>query len=231
MDILNVRHLCKTYGFGESSVNALKDASFSMQKSEFTAIVGESGSGKTTLLNLIGGLDNPTSGQVFLSGRELFSMKEQERTIFRRRNIGFIFQSFQLIPELTVEQNIMFPLLLDYQKPNMERVNELLAILGLTGRRNHLPSQLSGGQQQRTAIGRALIHNPMLILADEPTGNLDSKSSQEVMELLTRAAHHNRQTVLMITQNTGLTAYADRVLRVSDGNLTDLGGRPDEKLS
>ena len=231
MDILNVRHLCKTYGFGESSVNALKDASFSMQKSEFTAIVGESGSGKTTLLNLIGGLDNPTSGQVFLSGRELFSMKEQERTIFRRRNIGFIFQSFQLIPELTVEQNIMFPLLLDYQKPNMERVNELLAILGLTGRRNHLPSQLSGGQQQRTAIGRALIHNPMLILADEPTGNLDSKSSQEVMELLTQAAHHYRQTVLMITHNTGLTAYADRVLRVSDGNLTDLGGRPDEKLS
>ena len=189
MDILNVRHLCKTYGFGESSVNALKDASFSMQKSEFTAIVGESGSGKTTLLNLIGGLDNPTSGQVFLSGRELFSMKEQERTIFRRRNIGFIFQSFQLIPELTVEQNIMFPLLLDYQKPNMERVNELLAILGLTGRRNHLPSQLSGGQQQRTAIGRALIHNPMLILADEPTGNLDSKSSQEVMELQIGRAH------------------------------------------
>lgn len=158
-------------------------------------------------------------------------MKEQERTIFRRRNIGFIFQSFQLIPELTVEQNIMFPLLLDYQKPNMERVDELLHILGLTDRRNHLPSQLSGGQQQRTAIGRALIHNPMLILADEPTGNLDSKSSQEVMELLTRAAHHYRQTVLMITHNMGLTAYADRVLRVSDGNLTDLGGNHDEKLS
>lgn len=231
MEILNVRHLCKTYGAGESSVSALKDASFSMRKSEFAAIVGESGSGKTTLLNLIGGLDDPTSGQVFLSGQELYSMKEQERTIFRRRNIGFIFQSFQLIPELTVEQNIMFPLLLDYQKPDMERVDELLHILGLTDRRNHLPSQLSGGQQQRTAIGRALIHNPMLILADEPTGNLDSRSSQEVMELLTRAAHHYRQTVLMITHNMGLTAYADRVLRVSDGNLTDLGGNLDEKLS
>ena len=212
MEILNVRHLCKTYGTGESSVNALKDASFSMRKSEFAAIVGESGSGKTTLLNLIGGLDDPTSGQVFLSGQELFSMKEQERTIFRRRNIGFIFQSFNLIPELTVEQNIMFPLLLDYQKPNMERVNELLTILGLTDRRNHLPSQLSGGQHQAT-------------------GKLDSKSSQEVMELLTRAAHHYRQTVLMITHNMGLTAYADRVLRVSDGNLTDLGGNLDEKLS
>ena len=231
MHLLTICNLCKTYGTGESKVNALKNATFSMRKSEFTAIVGESGSGKTTLLNLIGGLDNPTSGQVILNGQELFSMKEQERTIFRRRNIGFIFQSFQLIPELTVEQNIIFPLLLDHQKPDMKKVNELLTILGLTERRNHLPSQLSGGQQQRTAIGRALIHNPMLILADEPTGNLDSKSSQEVMGLLTQAAHHYRQTVLMITHNTGLTAYADRVLCVSDGNLTDLGGSHDEKLS
>ena len=231
MELLNVSHLCKTYGTGESRVNALKDATFTMQKSEFAAIVGESGSGKTTLLNLIGALDTPTSGQVHLNGQELFSMPEQERTIFRRQNIGFIFQSFQLIPELTVEQNIIFPLLLDYQKPDPKKVNELLEVLGLADRRTHLPSQLSGGQQQRTAIGRALIHNPMLILADEPTGNLDSKSSQEVMELLTYAAHHYRQTVLMITHNLGLTAYADRVLRVSDGNLTDLGGNHDEKLS
>ena len=202
-----------------------------MQKSEFTAIVGESGSGKTTLLNLIGALDTPTSGQIFLNGQELFSMPEQERTVFRRRSIGFIFQSFQLIPELTVEQNIIFPLLLDYQKPDPKKVDELLEVLGLANRRTHLPSQLSGGQQQRTAIGRALIHNPMLILADEPTGNLDSKSSREVMELLTHAAHQYRQTILMITHNMSLTAYADRVLRVSDGILTDLGGNRDEKLS
>ena len=184
-----------------------------------------------TLLNLIGALDTPTSGQIFLNGQELFSMPEQERTVFRRRNIGFIFQSFQLIPELTVEQNIIFPLLLDYQKPDPKKVDELLEVLGLANRRTHLPSQLSGGQQQRTAIGRALIHNPMLILADEPTGNLDSKSSREVMELLTHAAHQYRQTILMITHNMSLTAYADRVLRVSDGILTDLGGNRDEKLS
>ena len=231
MELLNVSHLCKTYGTALAQVEALKNADFTMQKSEFTAIVGESGSGKTTLLNLIGALDTPTSGQIFLNGQELFSMPEQERTVFRRRNIGFIFQSFQLIPELTVEQNIIFPLLLDYQKPDPKKVDELLEVLGLANRRTHLPSQLSGGQQQRTAIGRALIHNPMLILADEPTGNLDSKSSREVMELLTHAAHQYRQTILMITHNMSLTAYADRVLRVSDGILTDLGGNRDEKLS
>lgn len=231
MELLNVSHLCKTYGTAPTQVEALKNADFTMQKSEFTAIVGESGSGKTTLLNLIGALDTPTSGQIFLNGQELFSMPEQERTVFRRRSIGFIFQSFQLIPELTVEQNIIFPLLLDYQKPDPKKVDELLEVLGLTNRRTHLPSQLSGGQQQRTAIGRALIHNPMLILADEPTGNLDSKSSREVMELLTHAAHQYRQTILMITHNMSLTAYADRVLRVSDGILTDLGGNRDEKLS
>lgn len=231
MELLNVSHLCKTYGTAPAQVEALKNVDFTMQKSEFTAIVGESGSGKTTLLNLIGALDTPTSGQIFLNGQELFSMPEQERTVFRRRSIGFIFQSFQLIPELTVEQNIIFPLLLDYQKPDPKKVDELLEVLGLANRRTHLPSQLSGGQQQRTAIGRALIHNPMLILADEPTGNLDSKSSREVMELLTHAAHQYRQTILMITHNMSLTAYADRVLRVSDGILTDLGGNRDEKLS
>lgn len=231
MNLLEVKSISKVYGEGDTAVHALKKVSFSVPKGEFVAVVGESGSGKSTLLNMVGALDTPSFGKIYIGSKDIFAMKEKSLTVFRRRNIGFIFQSFNLIPELTVEQNIMFPLLLDYQKPNMERVNELLAILGLTGRRNHLPSQLSGGQQQRTAIGRALIHNPMLILADEPTGNLDSKSSQEVMELLTRAAHHYRQTILMITHNTGLTAYADRVLRVSDGNLTDLGGRPDEKLS
>ncbi len=231
MEILTVQHLCKTYSQGENSVQALRDVSFTLQKGEFAAIVGESGSGKTTLLNLIGGLDEPSSGRILLSGQELSSMKEEERTVFRRRNIGFVFQSFQLIPELTVEQNIAFPLLLDCRKPDGRELLELLNLLGLAPRRNHLPSQLSGGQQQRTAIGRALIHRPMLILADEPTGNLDSKNSQEVMELLTQAARHYRQTILMITHNPGLTAYADRVLQVTDGILTDLGGNCNEKLS
>ena len=231
MEILTVQHLCNTYGQGENSVQALRDVSFTLQKGEFAAIVGESGSGKTTLLNLIGGLDEPSSGRILLSGQELSSMKEEERTVFRRRNIGFVFQSFQLIPELTVEQNIAFPLLLDCRKPDGRELLELLNLLGLAPRRNHLPSQLSGGQQQRTAIGRALIHRPMLILADEPTGNLDSKNSQEVMELLTQAARHYRQTILMITHNPGLTAYADRVLQVTDGILTDLGGNCNEKLS
>lgn len=171
MEILKVQNLCKTYGVGETRVEALKNASFSMQKGEFAAVVGESGSGKSTLLNCIGGLDNPTSGKVYLNSEDIFSMKENQRTVFRRRHIGFIFQSFQLIPELNVEQNIIFPLLLDYQKPDSKAVDEILEVLGLTERRRHLPSQLSGGQQQRVAIGRALITKPILILADEPTGS------------------------------------------------------------
>lgn len=224
MEILRVEKLCKTYGKGETQVNALKDVSFAMEKGEFAAVVGESGSGKSTLLNCIGGLDNPTSGNVFLEGKDLFSMKEQKRTVFRRRNIGFVFQSFQLVPELTVEQNIIFPILLDYQKPDPTSVDEILKVLGLLERRNHLPSQLSGGQQQRVAIGRALITKPMLILADEPTGNLDSKNSRDVIELLVKASRHYQQTILMITHNMNLTSSADRVLRVTDGILTDLGG-------
>ncbi len=224
MEILKVEKLCKTYGKGETQVNALKDVSFTMQKGEFAAVVGESGSGKTTLLNCIGGLDNPTSGNVFLEGKDLFSMNEQNRTVFRRRNIGFVFQSFQLVPELTVEQNIIFPILLDYRKPDQASVDEVLQVLGLADRRHHLPSQLSGGQQQRAAIGRALITKPMLILADEPTGNLDSKNSQDVIDLLVKASRHYQQTILMITHNVNLTASTDRVLRVTDGVLTDLGG-------
>ena len=176
------------------------------------------------MLNCIGGLDNPTSGKVFLEGKDLFSMHEEELTVFRRRNIGFVFQSFQLVPELTVEQNIIFPILLDYQKPDLGSVNEILQVLGLTERRHHLPSQLSGGQQQRVAIGRALITKPMLILADEPTGNLDSKTSQDVIDLLVKASRHYQQTILMITHNVGLTSSVDRFLRVSDGVLTDRGG-------
>ena len=231
MEILKVQKLCKTYGTGAVKVDALKDVSFSLEKGEFVAVVGESGSGKSTLLNCIGALDVPDSGVITMDGNNLFTMKEEERTIFRRRNIGFIFQSFQLVSELTVEQNIVFPLLLDYRKPKTSDVEEILELLGLTDRRNHLPSQLSGGQQQRAAIGRALITKPKLILADEPTGNLDSKNSQDVIDLLTKASRHYQQTILMITHNNSLTSMADRVLRVTDGVLTDLGGNADEKLS
>ena len=231
MEILKVQKLCKTYGTGAVKVDALKDVSFSLEKGEFVAVVGESGSGKSTLLNCLGALDVPTSGFITIDGSNLFTMKEEERTIFRRRNIGFIFQSFQLVSELTVEQNIVFPLLLDYRKPKASDVEEILELLGLTDRRNHLPSQLSGGQQQRVAIGRSLITKPKLILADEPTGNLDSKNSQDVIDLLTKASRHYQQTILMITHNNSLTSMVDRVLRVIDGVLTDLGGNANEKLS
>ena len=231
MEILRVENLCKTYGKGEAKVDALKNVSFSLEKGEFAAVVGESGSGKSTLLNCKGALDTPTSGSILIDRQNLFSMKEEKRTIFRRRNIGFIFQSFQLVSELDVEQNIMFPLLLDYRKPNSKDVDEILDLLGLTERRHHLPSQLSGGQQQRVAIGRALITKPKLILADEPTGNLDSKNSRDVMDMLTNASRHFRQTILMITHNNNLTASVDKVFRVSDGVITDLGGTTNEKLS
>ena len=231
MEILRVENLCKTYGEGETRVDALKNVSFSLEKGEFAAVVGESGSGKSTMLNCIGALDEPTSGSIIMDGQDLFGMKEEERTIFRRRNVGFIFQSFQLVSELTVEQNIVFPLLLDYKQPDPAEVDEILNLLGLTQRRNHLPNQLSGGQQQRVAIGRALITKPKLILADEPTGNLDSKNSQDVIDLLIRASRHYQQTILMITHNNQLTASVDRVFHVADGVLSDLGGRANEKLS
>ena len=224
MDLLRVEHICKTYGSGEAAVHALKDVSFSVPKGEFVAIVGESGSGKSTLLNMIGALDTPTSGRVYLGGKDTFSMKEKSLTVFRRRNIGFIFQAFNLIPELSVEQNIIFPLLLDRQRPNKRYLEELLAVLGLEKRRNHLPSQLSGGQQQRVAIGRALITRPSLGLADEPTGNLDSQNSSEVLTLLKKTARQYEQTVIMITHNPSIAHTADRVFQVSDGVLTDLGG-------
>lgn len=223
MEILKVQNLCKTYGKGEARVDALKNVSFSLNKGEFAAVVGASGSGKSTLLNCIGALDTPTSGNVLMDGQNLFSMKEEERTIFRRRNVGFIFQSFQLVSELNVEQNIMFPLLLDYRKPAPAEVREILDLLGLGERSRHLPNQLSGGQQQRVAIGRALITRPKLILADEPTGNLDSKNSQDVIDLLTRASRHYQQTILMITHNRNLTASVDRVFRVTDGVLYRFG--------
>lgn len=224
MEVLKVENLSKTYGKGEVRVEALRNASFSMERGEFGAVVGVSGSGKSTLLNCIGGLDEASAGKVYIGGRDLFAMRENERTIFRRQNIGFIFQSFHLIQELNVEQNIIFPLLLDYRKPDRDRVEEILEVLGLKNRRKHLPGQLSGGQQQRVAIGRALIMRPALVLADEPTGNLDSQSSQDVMDLLCRASRHYQQTVLMITHNMSLTPSADRVFQVADGALSELSG-------
>ena len=223
MNILEVQNLCKTYGKGEAQVRALDNVSFSVGKGEFIAIVGESGSGKSTLLNVVGALDNPTSGKVLIDGKDIFSMPEKKLTVFRRQNIGFIFQSFNLIPELNVEQNITFPLLLDYQKPDQKYVEELLEILGLKGRRKHLPSELSGGQQQRVAIGRALAARPAIIMADEPTGNLDSKNSQEVITLLKSMSAKYRQTILMITHNENHADATDRVLRMTDGRLEDLG--------
>ncbi len=223
MNILEVQDLCKIYGTGETAVKALNHISFCVRKGEFIAIVGESGSGKSTLLNIVGALDNPSSGKIWIDGKDIFTMPEKKLTVFRRQHIGFIFQSFHLIPELNVEQNIIFPLLLDYQKPNPQFVNELLKVLGLEERRTHLPSQLSGGQQQRVAIGRALVTRPALILADEPTGNLDSRNSQEVIAFLQSMSQKYQQTILMITHNENHAGSADRVFKMSDGILNDLG--------
>lgn len=224
MDLLDVQHVSKTYGSGDTAVHALRDVSFTVPKGEFVAVVGESGSGKSTLLNMIGAMDTPSAGKIFIDGQDIFAMRERNLTIFRRRHIGFIFQSFNLIPELTVEQNIIFPILLDHEKPDKAYLEELLAVLGLEQRRHHLPSQISGGQQQRVAIGRALITRPALILADEPTGNLDTKNTQEVIALLKEASRKYEQTILLITHSQAIAQTADRILQVSDGVLTDFGG-------
>ncbi|TYP54212.1 ABC transporter ATP-binding protein [Thermosediminibacter litoriperuensis] len=225
MNVLVVKNLSKTYGSGETKVEALKDVSFSVSKGEFVVITGPSGSGKTTLLNLIGGLDVPTSGKVFIDGKNIFTMKESELTVFRRRNIGFIFQAYNLVPELNVEENVVLPMLLDYRKPDEKYINELLDILGLAERKHHLPNQLSGGQQQRVAIARALATKPAIILADEPTGNLDSKNSKDVINLLKMCVERYKQTLIMITHNQNFMSYADRVFYIEDGILTELGGR------
>lgn len=231
MSLLEVKSVSKIYGKGDNAVHALKDINFSVDKGEYIAIVGESGSGKSTLLNIIGAIDIPTDGKVIINNKDLFTMKDSELTVFRRRNIGFIFQGFNLIPELTVEQNIIFPVLLDYKKPDRKYLDEILNILGLQERRNHLPSELSGGQQQRVAIGRALITKPSLILADEPTGNLDSKNSSEVISLLKESSQKYEQTIIMITHSHSIAQSATRVLRVSDGILVDQGSASNEKLS
>ena len=220
MNLLEVKNICKTYGNGETAVKALKDVSFSVPKGEYVAIVGESGSGKSTLLNMIGALDTPTSGKVLIDGKDIFSMNDRKLTIFRRRNIGFIFQAFNLVPELTVEQNIIFPVLLDYQKPDKKYLEELLAVLNLKERRNHLPSQLSGGQQQRVSIGRALIHHPAILLADEPTGNLDSRNTQEIMTLLRISNKQRNQTCIVITHDENIALQADRIIAIEDGRIS-----------
>ena len=221
MEIMEVQDLCKTYGEGEAKVDALKHVSFFLHKGEFAAVVGESGSGKSTLLNCIGALDEPTGGKILIDGQNLFGMGEEERTVFRRRNIGFIFQSFHLIPELNVEQNIIFPLLLDYKKPDFGQVDQILEVLGLQDRRRHLPGQLSGGQQQRVAIARALITKPAIVLADEPTGNLDSKSSADVLGLLKLTSEKFNQTIVMITHNNEIALLADRIVRIEDGRIME----------
>ena len=223
MEFLAVEGLSKVYGSGDTAVQALRSVSFSVPKGQFVAVIGESGSGKSTLLNLLGGLDRPCGGRVLLDGEDIFSMTDDELTIFRRRNIGFVFQSFHLIPELTVEQNILFPALLDYRRPDREYLEELLSVLKLTERRQHLPGQLSGGQRQRVAIGRALYMRPGLILADEPTGNLDSQNTQEVIALLKDASRRYEQTVITITHSRTVAQTADRVLSISDGVLSDYG--------
>jgi putative ABC transport system ATP-binding protein len=224
LNILTTQKLYKTYGKGDTKVEALKEVSFSVSKGEFVSIIGPSGSGKSTLLNMLGALDYPTSGKVTIDGRDIYAMKEEELSVFRRRSIGFIFQAFNLVPELNVEENMVLPILLDHQKPDKQYIKELLDILGMTERRHHLPGQLSGGQQQRAAIGRALASRPAIILADEPTGNLDSKNSKDVINLLKLSVDRYNQTLIMITHNQDYASFADRVLYVEDGIVKELGG-------
>lgn len=219
MEILKVENLTKIYGKDENKVAALNGVSLSVNKGEFVAIVGASGSGKSTLLHLLGGLDRPTGGNVIIDGESIYKYNEEKLSIFRRRKIGFIFQFFNLIPVLDVEENISLPVLMDNKKIDKEYLDEIINILGLKERRNHLPSELSGGQQQRVSIGRALLNKPSIILADEPTGNLDSKTSREVIELLKATAKKLDQTLILITHDTNIAAMADRVITIADGEI------------
>ncbi|MEK3914295.1 ABC transporter ATP-binding protein [Paenibacillus sp. FSL H7-0331] len=219
MEILKTINLCKSYGSAEVKVEALKNVNLSVKQGEFVAIVGASGSGKSSLLHLLGGVDRPTSGQVIIDGIELYTKSEKELALFRRRKIGFIFQSYNLLPVLSTEENVKLPMLLENKKVDEAYLEELLDILGLINRRHHLPSELSGGQQQRTAIGRALINKPSIILADEPTGNLDSKHSKEIVDLLTFSVKKYNQTLIMITHDLNIAQRADRVVKIEDGLL------------
>lgn len=219
MAVLEVMNLTKKYGQGESEVVALDHVSFSVEKGEFVAIIGASGSGKSTLMNMIGGIDHPTSGSILIDGKDISNMNEDELAIFRRRNLGMIYQFYNLIPTLTAEENIVLPWRLDGRKANQKRVDEIIRILGLTERAKHLPGQMSGGQQQRVSIGRALINEPAFILADEPTGNLDSKTSREIIDLLKIANQKYNQTILLITHDEKIALLADRVITVGDGKI------------
>ena len=219
MEILKVEKLTKVYGKGDNKVVALDDVSFSVDKGEFVAIVGASGSGKSTLLHLLGGVDRPTSGKVFINGTDIFKMNDDKLAIFRRRQVGLIYQFYNLLPILNVKENITLPLELDGVKPNDKEVDEFIKSLGLERRSDHLPNELSGGQQQRTSIGRALITKPAIILADEPTGNLDSKASEEIVGLLKKSNKELKQTIIMITHNLEIAKMADRVIKLEDGKI------------
>lgn len=219
MEILRVENLSKVYGKGDYKVVAIENISFSVQKGEFIAIVGASGSGKSTLLHLLGGVDRPTSGKVYIDGKDIYQMNDDNLAIFRRRQVGLIYQFYNLIPILNVEENITLPCDLDGKKVDKQRLNVLLKILGLEDRKKHLPNELSGGQQQRTSIGRALINNPSIILADEPTGNLDSKSSEEIVNLLKKSNKEYNQTIIMITHNIEIAKMADRIIKIEDGKI------------
>ena len=219
MEILKVENLTKIYGKDSTKVVALDHVSFSVEKGEFVAIVGASGSGKSTLLHLIGGVDRPTSGKVFIDGKDIFNFNDDKLAIFRRRQVGLIYQFYNLIPILNVEENITLPLSLDNREVDKGKLNDMLKLLGLQNRRTHLPNELSGGQQQRTSIGRALITNPTIILADEPTGNLDSKSSDEIVALLKKSNKELNQTIIMITHNMEIAKVADRIIKIEDGKI------------
>lgn len=219
MEILRVENLCKVYGKGENEVRALDNVSFSVEKGEFIAIIGPSGSGKSTLLHILGGVDKPTSGKVYMDGSDVYAQNDEQLAIFRRRQVGLIYQFYNLIPVLNVTENITLPVLMDGQKVNKERVEELITTLKLNGRENHLPNQLSGGQQQRVSIGRALMNAPAVLLADEPTGNLDSKNSQEIMELLKTSNQKYNQTLIVITHDENVALQADRIIAIEDGKI------------
>lgn len=219
MEILKVENLTKIYGKDSTKVVALDHVSFGVEKGEFVAIVGASGSGKSTLLHLIGGVDRPTSGKVYVNGQDIYKFDDDKLAIFRRRQVGLIYQFYNLIPILNVEENITLPLALDGRTPDKTKLNDMIKLLGLEARKNHLPNELSGGQQQRTSIGRALITNPSIILADEPTGNLDSKSSDEIVALLKKTNKELKQTIIMITHNMEIAACADRIIKIEDGKI------------
>ena len=219
MEILRVENLSKIYGQGTTKVVALDNVSFKVNKGEFLAIVGASGSGKSTLLHLIGGVDRPTSGKVYIDGKDIYNFNDDELAIFRRRQVGLIYQFYNLIPILNVEENITLPLDLDNREVNKQKLNELIKLLGLEERRTHLPNELSGGQQQRTSIGRSMITNPAIILADEPTGNLDSKSSDEIVELLKKSNRDYKQTIIIITHNMEIAKMADKIIKIEDGKI------------